>query len=329
MGGGALWTTFSSSAYGAVSNTRRCIFGDNLLLGLNYGLYSVPLGFDESTFNAGEPTVLGHGSVKDIARVDDLIYVLRTDGIEMWGGMGGTEPVREGMYTHIGSRCMAVSGSHAFIGSTNDIDVLDISNPSQPSLLSSLPLPSALIPSKIEMSGNLLYIHSSVPGIGVIDVSDPSHLQVVGGYLVADRPTYMDLKSSMLVTIVPEQGLLLFNLSTQGFPSFMGSCSLSGNSYGVAVSGNLAFVSDSKGIHAMDITNKRSPVWLGYYPEPPQRPILAKGNAVLSLQGNGNLTGLCYTGPSPISEQIPIDELTEDGTLNPDDLFTLQSFWMK
>jgi hypothetical protein len=317
------------SSNAEITVNDSCSVGDNLLLALNSGFYSLPLTFDETSFNAGEPTVMGYGNAWNVAQVGDLTYVLRTNGIDMWESHSGSEPIHVGLFYNPVSQGMAISGTRAFVVSSSSITSLDITDPYQPVRLGSLTFSSTVGVTRVEVCGEYLCLATSLPGIMTVDVSDPSTPRVVGGFRLDESPTTIALEGSVLAALVPTRRFMLFNLSPKGFPVLGGSYPLVGDTYGVALSGHLAFVADTKGLQVFDITRRDSPIWRGWYPGSPHRPILAKGNAVLSLQGNGKLAGLCYTGPDPISEQIPIDELTEDGALNPDDLFTLQSFWMK
>jgi hypothetical protein len=121
-----------------------------------------------------------------------------------------------------------ISGSYAYVASTGSaaLEIIDISNPSDPKHKGSVPLPAN--PFSVAVMGDFAYIGTNQGTLEVINVSNPS------------SPTH--------------QGSLLIN--SDGI----------GQHYGIAVSGNYAYLTDwiHGSFEIIDVSNPTVPVAVGH-----------------------------------------------------------------
>jgi hypothetical protein len=160
-------------------------------------------------------------------------------------------------------RDISVNGSNAYIV-TNDqgMKVFDISNPQNPTLLTSFSLDSSWA-SSINISGNYAYVGTADDGLKVIDISNPespSMVKTVDNY---------GLGSSEIVgnyLYAANGNLAIFDISDPRNPLPIGSVSTPKIASDVAVIGPYAFVadgSDSGGSTLMiDIRDLNNPITL-------------------------------------------------------------------
>lgn len=159
------------------------------------------------------------------------------------------------------------SGDHAFVVRDGGINffVINVSNPSLPSVVSSLSLPGAL--SDIVLSGNYAYVTSNdnARELVVVNISNPSSPSIAGtfnnpgnqnatGVYVAGSLAY--------VTFDANNEFSLINISNPSSPSLISTLNLTGRANEIIVSGEYAYVvsnDDSEELQVIDVSNPSSP----------------------------------------------------------------------
>ncbi len=102
-------------------------------------------------------------------------------------------------------------------------------------------------------------------GLQVIDISDPTSPTLVG---TCDTPGH-SLRASRSRETMPlwrisDSGLQVIDISDPANPTLVGTCDTPGDAYGVAVSGDHAFVADRvSGLQVIDISDPASPTLAG------------------------------------------------------------------
>jgi hypothetical protein len=128
------------------------------------------------------------------------------------------------------------------------LHVIDVGNPSSPSLERTLPLGGS--PSGIVIKGNYAYVAAGDPGMYVIDISTPTSPSVAGqtSALSATGPIAVDA-TRMLVYLgttdtagFPEDGLKIIDVSTPGAPRVVDTVDLPDWTTGVAALGDYVYV---------------------------------------------------------------------------------------
>lgn len=178
--------------------------------------------------------------------------------------------------THDGIK-VATSGNYAYMvraDATPDFAVIDISNPSSPSLAGSLSLSGA--PNNIAVSGNFVYVatDNSNAELQIIDISNPSSPSLAGsfnaagtlagtGVFVNGTTVYLTRLSSRSNN-TPE--FVIINAGNPASPSLVGSYDDRGDMFDVYVSGSHAYVatgSNSAELMVINLSNPASPSLIG------------------------------------------------------------------
>lgn len=84
-----------------------------------------------------------------------------------------------GEYGSDQAESVASKGNYAYVGTDRGLNVIDISNKKEPTLVEELPLYGA---DNLTIDGNYLYVPSSNFGLYIVDISNPTNAVVVGSF---------------------------------------------------------------------------------------------------------------------------------------------------
>ncbi|MCX6376510.1 MAG: hypothetical protein NTU88_10840 [Armatimonadetes bacterium] len=158
--------------------------------------------------------LLGTGT----ARADVPVMTL----VGQWGGPSYT---------------VAVSGNRVYMGMGARLAVLDVSTPSNPTILGV----SELLPGTVRgvaVSGSYAYVADDTAGLQVIDISDPASPTRVGGYDTSAWARGVAISGSYAYVADWDAGLQVIDISNPAAPTRVGGYDTSGEAKGVALSGN-------------------------------------------------------------------------------------------
>ncbi len=188
-----------------------------------------------------------------------------TSGMSDW-----SNPLQESLLNLSGNDNgvkVQISGNYAYVvrNSGTDFAIINISNPSSPSLTSSLSLAGS--PSNIFISGNYAYVTSddNSAELIIIDISNPSSPSIIGTYNDAgneDARGVFVTNSFAYLALNGGNDLVIVNIANPSAPVFVGGITLSGSAFEVSVSGNYAYVassSDNQELQIVNITTPTSP----------------------------------------------------------------------
>ncbi|HMQ47484.1 MAG TPA: hypothetical protein PKA00_03475 [Saprospiraceae bacterium] len=146
-----------------------------------------------NVFNISSPdetipvaTVQAGFGVETIYPLENFLYLGTQNGMLIFQVGADGIPALIGNYNHITSCDPVVSDGHfayvtlrvsecqeAAFGAANTLDVLDVSDPTQPNLLSSYPMDS---PYGLGLDENILFVCEGERGFKVMEVSDPQNI---------------------------------------------------------------------------------------------------------------------------------------------------------
>lgn len=214
---------------------------------------------------------------------------------------GQTCPEAVGHWPYGVTYASAFSAGRAYVGNGAALQVLDVTDPSNPAVIGEVVLPDA--PKAIVEVGTLLYVADGLGGLRIVDVSEPhapveiggvktpgtgwdvavsgSHAYVTGfGFgvvdvsdpaaprLVASSPTFafrLDVAGGFAYLAALDT-FRVVDISDPGAPVEVASLPM-GNALDVVVSGGLAYVADASasliGVRVVDVSDPTAPVEVG------------------------------------------------------------------
>ncbi len=212
------------------------------------------------------------GTIQTFTLSEDHAYVSEGMSFVVFDMANPSNPVETG-------RCLLpdmawqiqIVGDHAYVAAwSKGLQVLDISDPSAPEVVGSwVPDTSGRWAYAVAVNNDYAYLGGS-DDLMVLDVSDPTapaFLKDIGGTFAARE---MVMAGGYLYLAGNSAGMVIYSLDDPSTPSYVTDFNPAGYGYtqGLALSGNLAFVTDGKyGLRIVDITNPAAPIQVGKYPE--------------------------------------------------------------
>ena len=208
---------------------------------------------------------------------------------------------------------VAIEGDIAVVAAhTAGLKVIDVSTPTAPVQLGLYDTNG--ISTSVEISGSTvyladIYVGSGTTGLTVFDISDPSSPDRVATAIGTSDVRDIALQGSHLYAADEEDGLRIFDVTTTE-PIEVGEVPAA-SAWGVAVSGNLAFLTSEAGVHVVDVSDPSSPNQVGLFElNAAYRNVRAYGSYVYLDSFEGKLLVIDVSDPSTPVEVSSIDRPT-------------------
>jgi hypothetical protein len=201
-----------------------------------------------------------------------------TENIEVVGHIGGT------------FNDLVVRGNFAYLAAGPRVQILDVSDPSAPTLLSqSLVLPNRI--QDIALDGNYVYAANGEGGLHILDVSDLTNPVLLGSY--SGLANTVAVNGSHAYVTADQLDVLDVSNPTQ--PIKVGSYNPNGRPSRIAVSGNYVYVTtgdsadNNRRLEVLSLANPTTPTQVGYYEtlEPIGEFVIDGNYAYIKLTGWG------------------------------------------
>ena len=217
-------------------------------------------------------------------------------------------PTLLGNYDTPGSaRNVFVSGNTAYVADFDSLQIVDVSNPAKPMLLGCYDTLKNAVAKDVYLSGTKAYVAAWADGLLIIDVSNPKAPILLGSYdtpgdamgiYISDNTAYV-ADGNLQLTVggvlsglqmeVLGGGLQIIDVSNPKTPTLLGSCNIPSSAKDIYVSGGVAYIvadegnltknddgnfeltsvpNPKGGLQIIDVSNSKSPVWLGSYDTP-------------------------------------------------------------
>ncbi len=224
--------------------------------------------------NAVVPAMLGEifagSSPLDVEVVDELAYVASSGWgpyLRIFDVSNPSQPFEIGATEDGGARAVTVNGTLAYVVSYRHLRIIDISTPSFPSEVALLEISRDL--QDVEVAAGVAYVASYSAGLRIIDVSNPTDPIEIAALEIPGSARDVQIVGS-IAYVAGGGGLLVIDVSNPSEPILIGSIrSNSRYPWGVAVSGNYAYVADGNfGLQIFDVSNPTRLTSLGHLPTP-------------------------------------------------------------
>jgi len=149
-----------------------------------------------------------------------------------------------------------VEGNNAYLTNNQGVDILDISDISNPRKISTIRIQDGAF--GIYVKDGVAYIAGET-GLTITDVSDPEHPETLGSFYDGGVNRNVRIQGSYAYVTDYEDGLEIVDISDLSNPVMVGRYSL-GDARGVEVVGDIAYVtSPGTGLRVLNISNPADP----------------------------------------------------------------------
>jgi len=218
-----------------------CQNGDNVFVADGYGGLQII-----DTANSGVPVLAGSfstaGRLMDIIVKDNFIFAADYhNGLQILETLGKGEITRIAEFNPLGqwsyASCLAVDNNHAYLGASDGLYIIDVSDPANPTLTGFYTTSNI---SDVKISGDYAYLAHPNDGFDIIDISDPENPEQTG-----DIPGHADALALQgdYAYVVEANGLSVIDVSDVYHPEIKKYLDV-GNSFGtdIYIVGNYAYV---------------------------------------------------------------------------------------
>lgn len=153
------------------------------------------------------------------------------------------------------------AGDYAYLAARMaGIHVIDISDPANPALVATYDTIEQA--TGLARNGNLLFCANRTFGVEVIDISDRVNPVYLGSVKTKEAQGLAARDNILYVGEHYNKGLTTIDVSVPSAPRILGTATLAGNAWGVALKGDYAYVATGHGGHGVavvDISNPEKP----------------------------------------------------------------------
>ena len=205
-----------------------------------------------------------------------------------------------------------IDGSKLYVvnSTTATLQILDISNPVSPQLLSTTSLTA---PGSFALYGKYLYVSSSSQGlIRIYDVSNPASVSFVTVFSTANVPVKLNVQGSYLY-VLDQQSLETFDLINPSAPTPKANLQTlhnSGSNSNMRLSGNYGYIisTDNSGVTSklsvINVSKPATPTVVGQYSGSAQLfNLVVQGGYLFAKQGNDGINLFSFDVSNPASPQ--------------------------
>jgi hypothetical protein len=161
---------------------------------------------------------------------------------------------------------VVTDGRYAYVtDEVNGLQIISISDPSDPVLLGSIDTPD--FAQGIDIAGNYAYVADGDAGLQVIDISDPRNPRIVGNYNAAGHVRDVAVSGDYAYLVEDGYGLHIVDISDPADPDPKGAIGTIGNASGIAIYGDYAYVSvySPGGLRIINISDPEAPSMHSFY----------------------------------------------------------------
>jgi PKD repeat protein/subtilisin-like proprotein convertase family protein len=154
-------------------------------------------------------------------------------------------PVTEWTSRPIYQFCTDSQKKYGFAGTSDSIDVLDISNPLTITIVQSYPL--SVKPEHLFYTHNYLIAASGASGLSIFNISDPTNMKIVSQTPIDSFSRHVWVNNSYAF-VSTHSGLLIYDLSAMSSPAYLTKIEKIGSAYAFKQSNSNAFIADVNGL---------------------------------------------------------------------------------
>lgn len=155
---------------------------------------------------------------------------------------------------------ITIAGNYLYVIESNDLKIIDISNPLLPDIVGSVYIDSST-DCRVFLKDNYAYVADEYEGLKIIDIADVTNPQIIGSVPVK---FYQDVDISVVndyaYVTTGENGLQIIDISNKFLPWPVANFQTDGDARAIQFKNNYGYIADGNGgIKIIDITDQLNP----------------------------------------------------------------------
>lgn len=204
----------------------------------------------------------------------DRVYVADLpNGVQILNVANDGTLTHRSSYFNGSARSFDVAKSNLFVMASTNIDIVDVSNATQPTLITNI---ATLVSNRpptfvgdIAINNDIAYIGASLIGLAAVDVSNPAKPALLKKSNLFNRTPFAMAFSGTNIFAAERLGLMSIGLAPDQSATVLQTVTTGQAERGVAVSGTTAFFCDrANGLKIYDVTDPANMVLLSTYDTP-------------------------------------------------------------
>ncbi len=251
-------------------------------------------------------------TAKDVAVVGTIAYVADNTSLQIVDVSNVAAPWVRASIAMTALEVKVQNNTAYVAASSSGLITVNVSNPSSPVLLDSLPPWGGANAATVGVSlgSSIAYLCNSDGGLGIVNTSNPSGLSQSGSLMewfdggkIAVKPDFAVITGAQYWNGGQNSinGIRVLNIKNPAVPFVVGSLDSSAFGFcGVAVAGNYAYVAcGGAGLKIVDISNPAAPTIVGTYDSPGwAQGVTVAGNLVYLADGTQGLRIIDVSSPT-------------------------------
>jgi hypothetical protein len=188
-----------------------------------------------------------------------------SDGLRIYDISNPSNTVQVGHFSTNGDSFTSgtVTNGYAYMAAGTAFDIINVTNPSSPSLMTTRHAGSGAEAFQLDVVGNYVYLAAQAQGLIIFDISNLVSPVMVGQINNNGSATWVRVSGDFAYVANGADGLRVDSITNPASPVNVGHIVTGGFTWGVAVRGQYAFVAQSTGVVVVDVSDPFKPVLAG------------------------------------------------------------------
>ncbi|NLQ04244.1 Calx-beta domain-containing protein [Cylindrospermopsis raciborskii] len=200
-------------------------------------------------------------ALSKIKIVNNYAYTISSNGLLVIDISDNNSVSIGGFDTH--PQDITVVNNHAYLATIDRIDIVNINDPSNPKLISTVDFPGSYC--GIEVINNYIYA-STLGSLKIIDITNPFNPKYIQDFYPSDHVWDVKIMGDYGYVASRGSGLQILDITNPSNPKRIGGYDTDGDTVSVEIVGKYAYVADGNaGLQILDITNPANPKRIGGY----------------------------------------------------------------
>ena len=208
--------------------------------------------------------VYDFGVAYDVVYSDDVAYVSGNDGVDIFDVTDRSAPEKlTRIENNDGSFGLHLRENILYIAGADDgFFITDVSDPSNPSIIGSIP---GIVALNVFVEGEYAYVTNG-GSFSIIDISDPSDPTIISSVPGSDRRYHIHVIENTLYLGETNRGLMVYDITDRDEPEYISTVSGTVGIFDIISDGDTLYLAcHGNGLKVLDISERQAPAMVGSY----------------------------------------------------------------